>query len=109
YLSFIGYELFLFLIPYVSKKTNFTMALFAGNFVLTIVYLTICILSFGFFSFEQLRSLEFPVLDFLSYLQLPFVERVENFLFALLLIKVLITSILYFWVAEITLKRMVPK
>lgn len=29
--------------------------------------------------------------------------------FALLLIKVLITSILYFWVAEITLKRMMPK
>ena len=109
YIAFLGYELALFLFPYVSRKTKFTRAVLIGNGIVTVVYLVTVILAYGFFSFEQLRHLVYPVMDMLAYVELPFVERIENLLFSLFLYKIFITTALYCWVAVETLERMFQK
>jgi len=109
YIAFLGYEVCLFLIPYVPEKTKVFKAVYIGNFFLTFIYLFICVIGFGFFSFGQLTNLVYPLLDMLAYLQLPFIERIENFLFTLFLFKVLMTTVIYFWIAKITLSRVFRK
>lgn len=105
YTAFLGYEVCLFLFPFVAKKTKFIRAVYIGNLMLTIIYLLVSLLSFGFFHIDQLKILTYPLLQILAYIQLPFVERIESVMFTLFLLKVIMTAVVYFWIAEITLTR----
>jgi hypothetical protein len=109
YVAFLGYELSIFLIPYVSEKTRFITAVYRGNFLLTVVYLGSSFICLGFFSFQQVSQLNNPLIDLLAYIELPFVERIENLLFALFIFKIIITTTMYSWVAVETLQRVFTK
>ncbi|MDR6880378.1 GerAB/ArcD/ProY family transporter [Bacillus sp. 3255] len=108
YVAFLGYELCLLLFPYVNKKTHLMRAYFIGNAITTFSYILVALICFSFFSFHQLQHLKYPVLNLLSYVELPFVKRIDDLVYTLILFRVLITSVLYSWSAVETMKWLLP-
>lgn len=108
YMSYLGYELCLLLIPYCDRKTKFTRSVLAGNALLTFNYMYFCFIAFGFYGYEPLKHLEFPLLNMLAYVQLPFIQAMENLLYGVFLFPIIITTVMYCWAAKETFKRIVP-
>lgn len=109
YLSFLGYELSLLLLPYIDRKTSFFKGVFFGNLGVTLTYLSFSFVAFGFFSLGQLKMLMFPLLDMLAYIRLPFIERLENLLYGFILFTTVITVVMYWWAALEVSLRLFPK
>lgn len=105
YSSFLGYEFSLLLFPYVQPKTRFFTAVQLGNLYTFLVYLSVTVICFGFYSTQQLKLIMFPFIDLLAYIKFPFIERVENVLYSFLLFTVLITVVIYHWAASLTMQR----
>ncbi|CAM4258136.1 GerAB/ArcD/ProY family transporter [Paenibacillus alkaliterrae] len=81
----------------------------AGNLYTTFTYIALCFVCFGFYSFDQLKNMLYPLLDLLSYIRLPFIERIENLLFGFFMFTTLVTVVMYIWSAQEALRRIVPK
>lgn len=109
YTAFLGYELALLFIPYASSENRWFWAVHTGNFLITAVYVLVCLISFGFFSTEQLKQLQYPLLDLLAFIKFPFIERIENMLYVLFLMSIIITSVMYIWSAKEALMRIFKK
>ncbi|WP_364146975.1 GerAB/ArcD/ProY family transporter [Paenibacillus sp. LPE1-1-1.1] len=107
--AFLGYELSMLLYPYAEPNKNFIKAVVVGNVLVTLVYVVFCFICFGFYSLGQLKNMMYPLLDLLSYIQLPFIERIENLLYSFFLFTTVITAALYTWSAQLTVSRMLPK
>lgn len=109
YTAFLGFELALLLFPYVERKGKFIRAVYIGNLMTSLNYLFVTFISFGFYSFGQLTKMKYPLLDLLSFISLPFVERIENLLFGFFLFTTIISIVMYVWAALEAVSRMVPK
>ncbi|MEW9050561.1 MAG: GerAB/ArcD/ProY family transporter [Neobacillus sp.] len=96
--SLLGYELTLLYLHNVEKKP--LKAIIAGNTITSMIYLGVCFVSYGFFSFGQLLKDMYPVVTLLGYITFPVLERVENFIFTIFGLKVLITTVMYVWAAK---------
>lgn len=107
--AFLGYELCMLLFPYANRKTKVTRAALMGNGLLTFSYLALSIISFGFFSFQQLKVMLFPLLDLMAYIVFPFVERLENFFYGIFLFSIIVTATMYLWSATEAGKRLFPR
>ncbi len=107
--AFLGFHICLFLVPYVENVRTMFKAVHYGNLITTFTYLSILIVSFGFFSYGQLLETIYPLLDLLAYIELPFIERMENFLFTFFLLSILITSVMYFWMAQEIINHLLPR
>lgn len=109
YTAFLGYELAILFFPFVNKRSKIMKGIYIGNFITTFVYLSVTLVCFGFYSYGQLEKMLFPVLDILAYVRLPFIERIENLLFTLFFLKILITTSLYYWGSQQVLIRIFKK
>lgn len=109
YTAFLGYSIILFLFPFMEKNCRLGRAMYIGHFLTTAIYLFICIVSFGFFSFEQLKNTLYPTLMLLKYVQTPVIERIENVTFSAFLLSTIITTSYYYWLAVEFLKRFFKK
>ncbi|GIP27119.1 germination protein GerHB [Paenibacillus sp. J23TS9] len=107
--AFVGYELILFVMPYADRSKKWTRSVQIGNLMTTLTYFSFVFISFGFFSLGQLKIMIYPLLDMLAYIQLPFVERLENMLFSFLLFTVVVTSTMYTWSAGEAVHHVFPK
>lgn len=106
FIAFLGYEVCLLLFPYSDKRTKLMKAAQIGNFMTFITYLYICIVAFGFYGHEHLKTLQFPMLNILAYIQFPFIQGTENLLFGFFLFSILITTAMYWWSAKEVCRRM---
>lgn len=95
YTALLGYELSILFVHMIERKQ--LKSLIVGNSITSIIYLGVTIVSFGFFSFEQLLREVYPVITLLGYISFPVLERVENFTFSVFGIKVLLTTVMYLW------------
>jgi Spore germination protein. len=109
YSAYIGYELSMFLFPFFGRNPKAMKAVYIGNLMTALTYLSICFIAFGFYHYRQLANLVFPLLDLLAYIELPFIERMENLLFGFLLFTSLITVTMYTWTATEAVKRIFPQ
>lgn len=109
YTAFLGYELVLFLMPYVQNDHRFGRAIIVGHLFTTLVYLSVCFVAMGFYSFEQLSNILYPTHALLKYMQTPLIERIENSVFAVFFLKIIVTVVFYYWAALQTAERMFPK
>lgn len=105
YGSFLGYELCMLLFPYVQQKARFFTGVQLANAVSFIIYVSVCLICFGFYSLQQLKLIMFPCIDLLAYIKFPFIERAENILFSFLVFRVLITIVMYHWAASLCMQR----
>lgn len=108
YLAFLGYELCLLLFPHANEKTHLIRAFQIANLFTTFTYTLVAFVSFGFFSLHQLQHMKYPVLNLLSYVELPFVKRIDDLVFTITLFRVLVTNVLYGWAAIETMKWLIP-
>ncbi|MBA2942058.1 GerAB/ArcD/ProY family transporter [Paenibacillus sp. CGMCC 1.16610] len=108
YSAFLGYELCLLLFPYVDEKSHLMRAFQIANLSTTFFYALVCFVAFGFFSLHQLQHLKFPVLNLLSYVELPFVKRVDDLVFNITILRVLISNVMFAWAASETIKWVLP-
>ncbi|WP_164545684.1 GerAB/ArcD/ProY family transporter [Paenibacillus albus] len=108
YFSFLGYEAALLLMPYTNKKSRLHLAFQIGNVVSTLFYTFVSFMALGFFSFEQLKQLSYPVLNMLSNIQFPFAQRLDDFIFNLTLLRALFITTTYMWMAAETFHRLRP-
>ncbi|MDF2722228.1 MAG: spore gernimation protein [Paenibacillus sp.] len=108
YAAFLGFELSLLLIPYCDRKTKFGRSIMFGNLWTTFNYWYVGFILFGFYGYEALRHLQFPLLNLLAYIQLPFIQATENLLYAFILNSAIMTSVMYFWSAKEVAQRMIP-
>ncbi|MDX8366667.1 GerAB/ArcD/ProY family transporter [Cytobacillus sp. IB215665] len=108
-LHFLGVEIALLFIPYISKLSTAMRPILFAHLLLTFIYLATCFISFGFFSFEQLINDVYPVITLLEYVEFPIVERVEGFVVNLFMFEVLVTIVLFFWGADQFLQQALPK
>jgi len=107
--AFLGLELFILFSSYIQKDINITKVMVYGHLLVTGVYLFVTFIAFGFFSFNQLTEIQYPVLHMLDIVHLPFLERVDNLIFSFFFIKVIVTVIAYYWAAKETLKQVFTK
>lgn len=93
-----------------AGKKRVTPYLLAGHAMTILEYLFIFIAALLFFGSTYLQTLQFPVIELLRYIQLPFFERVEMFIISIYMTShLLISSILCLYLygaARIVLKRM---
>ncbi|MDR6555581.1 GerAB/ArcD/ProY family transporter [Paenibacillus qinlingensis] len=103
--SYLGFELCLLLFPYVQPKTRFFTSVQLANVFSFLIYLGVTLICFGFYSLQQLKLIMFPFIDLLAYIKFPFIERAENILFSFLLLRVLITIVMYHWAAGLCMQQ----
>jgi spore germination protein (amino acid permease) len=103
YTALLGYELVILFLHNVEKKR--LKAILVGNTITSIIYLGVCFVSFGFFSFDMLLEDMYPVVTLLEYISFPVLERVENLIFSLFGLKLLITTVMYLWASREVLEQ----
>ncbi|WP_180954066.1 GerAB/ArcD/ProY family transporter [Bacillus sp. M6-12] len=108
YVAFLGAELSLLFFPYVNKESKFIRSVILGNLLTTFVYVYSCFLIFGVFGYDYIKNLRFPLMQLLSLIEFPFIERLENLLYCLFMLKVLITTAMFIWAATEAAKRIFP-
>lgn len=109
YTAFIGYELCLLLFPYTDAKSKLFKGVFAGHMLMTAVQLLTIFISFGFFSFEEVKVIEYPVLQTLEFIELPFINRVENMVYPFFLFSNIVTTTMFAFAALSAVGRIAPK
>ncbi|MBB6732591.1 GerAB/ArcD/ProY family transporter [Cohnella zeiphila] len=105
----IGYELCMFLFPYVDRKSKLFKGVVAGHLLNTSVQLLVVFIAFGFFSFQQLQVMEYPVLNTLEYFEFPFINRIDNLIYCVFLFPNLVSSVMFCYAALATMRRVFPK
>ncbi|MFA9557234.1 GerAB/ArcD/ProY family transporter [Evansella sp. AB-rgal1] len=108
YVAFLGYELVLFLFPYMEQNSRQTKAILIGHLFTTFIYTTACIVTLGFYGNEVIEKIMYPIIKQLKYIRAPFLERMEHLTLSLFLIKVVITVVMYYWVALKISERIAP-
>jgi spore germination protein (amino acid permease) len=109
YSAFLGVELTLFLIPYVQRDGTFGKAIVVGHLFTSFIYTAVCFMAMGFFSLEQLRGILYPTQEILKFMETPLIERIENFVFGVFLLKILVTTVFYHWAALEVTKQIFAK
>ena len=109
FMVFVGYELILFLFPYTDKKSKLFKGVFIGHWLISFVYVFVGLVSYGFFSFDELKQLQFPLITSLQYLEFPFLNRPENLVFTFFLYSNLVSSVFFAFAALTTIKQVFPK
>lgn len=109
YKAFVGYELCLFFIPFTNKESKLFKGVMAGHLLTTCVQLFVIWISLGFYSFQQLQTLLYPLMNLLSYIELPFVNRIESVVFPFFLYVNLISTVMFCFAAHMTLKQVFPR
>lgn len=108
YTTFVGYELCLFLFPYVNKQSKLFRGVYLGHWFITLAQLVVLFVSFGFFSFGQIQSLMYPVIDLLDFIEMAFINRIENLVFVIFMFGNLIVTVMFCFAALSSLKRTLP-
>jgi spore germination protein (amino acid permease) len=103
YTALLGYELVILFLHNIEKKP--LKAILVGNTITSLIYLGVCFVSFGFFSFDMLLEDMYPVVTLMEYISFPVLERVENLIFSLFGLKVLITTVMYLWASKEVLEK----
>lgn len=109
YAAFLGFQLILFLIPYLQKGTPLGKAMIIGHLFTTMIYVAVCFMSYGFYSFNQLLHVLYPTLNMMKIMTTPLMERVENLTFSVFVMKMTVTTVFYYWVAIELLKQLFTK
>lgn len=109
YMIFLGYELCLFLFPFVQRESKLFKGVVYGHLLITFLQIIVVIICLGFFSFKELQQTTYPLLDLASYMEIPFLYRLEVPIFSLFLFSNLISGVMYSFAALASLERVMPK
>ncbi|RNB53087.1 spore gernimation protein [Brevibacillus gelatini] len=107
-LSYSGFEIILFYTMLMKRPKEGTKAMALGLFIPVVLYLTIYIFVIGVFSAEVVKNLTYPTIDLAKEVEIPggFFERVESIFFAIWIMTIFDTCMVWFDIAIINLTSM---
>ncbi|MED3623377.1 GerAB/ArcD/ProY family transporter [Neobacillus thermocopriae] len=106
-LTYLGYEILLFLYPYIKDPQRSKKWAHLGILYTTFLYTLITIITFAYFSEGQLQKHVWPTLTMWKAVHMPFVERFEYIGIANWNIIILPNFCIALWCASRLLKRVV--
>jgi spore germination protein (amino acid permease) len=109
YAAFVGYELCMFLFPYVERNRKWFKGVYFGHSMMGFFYLASLLIAMGFYSIRQLQTLTYPVINLLGYIEMTFINRVENLILTLFLYMNLVSTCMFCWAALLALQRIFRK
>lgn len=106
-LSLMGFELLMFLYPYVKEKKKVFLYSQIGNFLTTILFTSITMISITFFAENGLARTIWPVLSMFKIVRLPNLERFEFIAVSFWMLVILPNMCCYLWAASKGFKRII--
>lgn len=100
YKSMLGYELIMIYFPYIINQKKAFIYASIGIWIVGVVYLLVSLEAIFYFTDWQLANLTYPILNLLQAVELPFIERIENFGIGLWVFLVLSTIAGYLWATK---------
>ncbi|WP_419877773.1 GerAB/ArcD/ProY family transporter [Brevibacillus centrosporus] len=76
-LSFVGFELSFFLYPFLQKKQYAALGIVTANTLSMLVYLSVTLFCFGFYSPDEITQFTWPTLGLWKIVEFRFLERVD--------------------------------
>lgn len=99
--SYLGFETLLMLFPYVQDKKNILKASISAGLLTTVVYTMVVTVQVAIYSYERLAALLYPLMRYISFIQMPFMERVEIFFIFFWVFAIFQTSGIQFFVTTL--------
>lgn len=99
-LSMLGFEIILFVYPFVKEKQKAMFFVQIGNLITTITFTTATLISIVFFSSNSLEKTIWPVLSMFKIVRLPNLERFEFIAVSFWMLIILPNMCLYLWAAS---------
>jgi spore germination protein (amino acid permease) len=103
--SLIGFELIMFIYPYVKEKKDVFKYALAGSWYSIFLMALVTAVSIGFFSQESLLKTIWPVLSMFKIVRIPNLERFEFIAVSFWMLVILPNLCIYFWAATRGVKR----
>ncbi len=99
-LSMMGFELIMFVYPFVKEKQKTMIFAQLGNLVTTLVFTAATIISIVFFASNSLEKTIWPLLSMFKIVRLPNLERFEFIAVSFWMLIILPNMCLYLWSAS---------
>lgn len=96
-LSFLGFEIAFLIYPFLNNKKKAYLGVIIANSMSMLIYMIVIIMSFIYFSPDQLDKLKWPTLNLLKTIEFPFIERFEIIFLALYFVILSMTVISYLY------------
>ncbi|MCC3375460.1 GerAB/ArcD/ProY family transporter [Cohnella sp. REN36] len=109
YTVFVGYELCMLMFPYVNEKSKLFQGVYFGQLFTVFLQQLFVWVSFGFFSFPELKVLSYPLIHTLEYVEFPFINRMENLIFPFFLFSNLLSTVFFSFASMLCLRRIFPQ
>jgi spore germination protein (amino acid permease) len=106
-LSLMGFELIMFLYPYVKNKKRVFLFSQIGNLYTTIIFTLVTIISITFFSENGLARTIWPLLSMFKIVRLPNLERFEFIAVSFWMLVILPNMCVYLWAASKGFSRII--
>jgi spore germination protein (amino acid permease) len=99
-LSMLGFEIILFVYPFVKEKQKTMLFVQIGNLLTTIVFTFATLISIVFFASNSLEKTIWPVLSMFKIVRLPNLERFEFIAVSFWMLIILPNMCFYLWAAS---------
>ncbi|ARU60556.1 hypothetical protein CBW65_05295 [Tumebacillus avium] len=97
--SAVGFELLMVIYPFLQYKKKTMLASSIGVWMTTVIYLIVVLISIGFYSQEQIKTMLSPTLHLFKIVMLPIIERIEHIGIVTWSFLVVNTAASYLWAA----------
>jgi spore germination protein (amino acid permease) len=103
--SMVGFELILFIYPYIKEKKKVLKYALIGTWYSTFLMTLVTVVSIGFFSQESLLKTIWPVLSMFKIVRIPNLERFEFIAVSFWMLVILPNICMFFWASTRGVKR----
>jgi spore germination protein (amino acid permease) len=107
-LTFMGFEILLFIYPYIKKPEQSKKWAHLGVLITTLFYTAVAVITFAYFSEKMLQKSIWATLEMWKIVNMPFVERFEYIGIANWVLIILPNVCLCIWSASKIMKRIFP-
>ena len=108
-LSILGFELLMFVYPFVKEKRRALFYVQLGNLFTTLAFTLITLISIVFFAEDTLSKVIWPVISMLKIVRLPNLERFEFLAVSFWMLVILPNICLYLWAASKGFSRIIKR
>jgi spore germination protein (amino acid permease) len=99
-LSVMGFELILFIYPFIKEKKKVMLYAQLGNLYTTLLFTIVTLVAIMFFASDSLEKIIWPVLSMFKIVRLPNLERFEFIAVSFWMLIILPNMCLYLWAAS---------
>lgn len=107
--SFLGFEIAFFLYPFLQNKHKASIGIFIANTITLAIFLIITIVSFTFYSPDEITQYKEPTINLLKIVEFRFLERLEIVFLSLYIFVISTTVLPIFFTTVFSTSQLVGK